>query len=87
MDQVLATHTVIVHEHRHEIHRYQIHTQVSARNDKGVRLVCKNSLTPDCIILLDFVTWLDTLRPAIVVPYSLYNSKHILGTSLSSICM
>jgi hypothetical protein len=30
------------------------------------------------------VLW-HTFRPAIVVPYSLYKSRHILGTRLSSI--
>jgi len=49
--------------------------------------VMKQKFEPEKLQMYQYsVVTRHAFRPAIVVPYSLYKSRHILGTWLSSIC-
>ena len=89
----------IFHEHMHDTHRCQIRNQepgkwafvthISDARAVNAFHICQKRKTKELKskkagnLGQDKLAF--TFKPAIVVPYSLYNSKHILGTSLSSI--
>ena len=99
LDQASVSRMVTFHERKHETRHCQIHSQGPERKHSRKRFLFKLYKLTEIIYNWQWIDFrsmmkrkiraapnLHTFNPAIVVPYSLYKSKHIFGTSSSSIC-